>query len=247
MADLSGKFVLVTGGSRGIGAAISKRLAQEGATILIHYEKNQSAAEKTKAEIERLGGKVVLTQGDVSQPSTVKDLFRQIRARFGRLDILVNNAGISQQFPLSEIDVDRFDHLFEVNVRAAALTIGEASRIMRAGGRIINITSVAAHSTYVGSAAYSATKAALEAITRVASTELGPLGITVNAVAPGLIETDMTQGFFNRSPEEIKEVVEETPLRRIGQPVDIANVVAFLASAESEWITGQVIVASGGR
>jgi len=247
MADLFGKFALVTGGSRGIGAAISKRLAQEGATILINYEKNQNAAERTKAEIEKLGGKVVISKGDISQPSTVKELFRQIRARFGRLDILVNNAGIGGHFTLSEMDIERFDHLFEVNVRAAALTIGEASRVMRAGGRIINITSVAAKSAHVGDAAYAATKAALEAMTRVASIELGPLGITVNAVAPGLIETDMTQGFFNRSPEEIKEVIEETPLRRIGQPIDIANVVAFLASAQSEWISGQVIIASGGR
>ena len=247
MSSLSEKVAIVTGGSRGIGAAISKRLSRDGAKLLINFGANDAAAESVKKDIEANGGEVYLMKGDVSNPHIIKELFDAATARFGGFHILINNAGISGHQPLGEIGVEFCDRLFAINLRAVLLTINEAARRMTEGGRIINISSIAARSALPGGAAYAATKAGVEAITRVAAAELGPRGITVNAVAPGATETDMLRRFFEEDKGEKTKMLQSTPLGRLGQPEDIADVVAFLASEDSRWITGQVIAASGGR
>jgi 3-oxoacyl-[acyl-carrier protein] reductase len=246
--ELENKVALITGGSRGIGAAISKRLASEGAHICINYKSNDNEANKLVKELEKEGVRAIAIQADLSKPSDVKALVASCVARLGGLDILVNNAGTAEVVPLSQVDESQIDRAFSLNVYGPLLAAKEAaSYLHKNGGRIINISSVAARGFHApGMAIYSASKAALEALTRGLAVEFGP-DVTVNSVAPGPTETDLLQQVAKQMPAEALAMVKErTILKRIGTPDDIAEVVAFLASNASRWVTGQTIDASGG-
>ena len=241
---LAGKIALVTGGSRGIGAAIALRLAEEGATVAVNYNSNKAAADKVVQQINELGSKAVAFQGNVSSEADSKKLIAEIGKAFGKIDVLVNNAGVYETLPIDGVTEQHIDYLLGVNVKGVILTTTEALKNFADGGRIINISSGAARMTMPGSSVYSATKAALDTLTRVWAQELGERKITVNGVAPGTTVSDM----FNAGvPEELKEVfIKKTALGRLGEPEDIAAVVAFLASDDGRWVTGYTIAADGG-
>lgn len=244
MAGLAGKVAVVTGASRGIGAAIAKRLAREGAIVLVNYHQNAAAAGRVVEEIEARGGEAEAIQGDLADLEQIQRLFREVQEGFGRLDILVNNAGTAEFRALEEVDAEHYRRQFDLNVRGVLFATREAAGRMGQGGRIVNISSGAAQSTPPTTTVYAATKAAIEAMTKCLANELGPRGITVNVVAPGLTETDLLQTVI---PKEAQEAMAaRTPLGRLGTPEDIAEVVAFLASDAARWVTGQVIAASGG-
>jgi 3-oxoacyl-[acyl-carrier protein] reductase len=245
MSGLQGKVAIVTGGSRGIGAAIARRLAREGVVVIVGYSRNPEAAQQVVAEIERAGGEAEAMQADVADLEQVQRLFAQTMQGFGRLDILINNAGVAEFRPLEAIDAAHYAHQFDVNVRGLLFATQEAAqRFGTEGGCIVNITSGAAKAAPPGASVYSATKAAVEAMTISHAAELGPRGIRVNAVAPGITETDMLQANI---PAEVQQsMIQTTALRRLGTPEDIADVVAFLASHEARWITGQILGANGG-
>ncbi|HZO89249.1 MAG TPA: glucose 1-dehydrogenase [Chthonomonadaceae bacterium] len=241
----TGKVAIVTGASRGIGAAIARRLARDGVAVVVNYNRNAEAAGKLVAEIEARGGAAVAIQADVGVQEQITQMFAQTMERYGRLDILVNNAGVAEFRPLEAIDEADFHRQFIVNVGGVLFATQEAARcIGKEGGRIINITSGAAQAAPPRTSVYSATKAAVQAMTRSHAAELGPRNITVNAVAPGPTETDMLREVI--PPEQQRVMIEMTALRRLGTPEDIADVVAFLASEEARWVTGQVIGVSGG-
>ncbi len=245
MTGLKGKVAIVTGGSRGIGAAISRRLAGDGAIVIVGYSQNLEAAKRVVAEIEQAGGEAEAISADVSDLAQVRRLFTETMQGFGRLDILINNAGVGEFRPLEAVDEDHYIRLFGVNVRGLLFATQEASNLFGPeGGRIINITSGAAQSAPPGGSVYSASKAAVEAMTKSHAAELGPRNITVNAVAPGLTMTDMLDANIPKAVQQA--MVEHTALRRLGTPNDIADVVAFLASHEGRWITGQIVGANGG-
>lgn len=246
MSKLTGKVAIVTGGSRGIGAAISRKLAAEGAKIVVNYTKNADAANRVAQAIVESGGEARAAQADISDSVQGKWLVAETVAYFGYLDILVNNAALSGNGmrPLTSIDEAHYDSLFNLNVRGLLFLTQVAAQVMRDGGRIINISSGAAVVSPPGMAVYSASKAAVEALTKSIASELGPRQITVNVVSPGVTETDMLHETL--SPEMCKAMIRQTPLGRLGQPEDIAEAVAFLVSDEARWITGQVIHASGG-
>jgi 3-oxoacyl-[acyl-carrier protein] reductase len=242
---LAGKVAVVTGGSRGIGAAIALRLAQEGATVAITYTKNKKAAEDVVASISKLGNTAVAIRADVASASDTKHLVDELGKKLGKIDVLVNNAGVWEGGALDQLDLDQYQRIFDTNVKGVLATTLAALKLIPNGGRIINLSSVAAEVALPGMSVYSASKAALEALTRIWAQELGPRNITVNAVAPGTTVTDM---FNDALPaEETKQaMIEKTALRRLGQPDDIAAVVAFLASKDGGWVTGQSIRADGG-
>ena len=246
MNRLSGKTALVTGGSRGIGAAIVRRLAAEGANVAINYANSAKAANELAAEITKAGGKAKAFQADISRPEDVKRLLGEVHAALGTLDILVNNAGVWDNRPLAEVTPDFYERLYKTNVFAHILVSAEALRHFggpERGGRIISISSVAADIAIPNGSVYSSTKAAINALTVNWAAELGPRKITVNAVAPGVTETEMVAA----APEAFKAgAISKTPLGRLGRPDDIADVVAFLSSDEARWVTGQVIRVSGG-
>lgn len=245
MNGLQGKVAVVTGASRGIGAAIARRLARDGAVVIVGYSQNQVAAQQVVREIEQSGGEAEAIRADVADLEQVKQLFAETMQGFGRLDILVNNAGVAEFRPLEAIDAAHYAHQFDVNVRGLLFATQEAAQRFGAeGGCIVNITSGAAKAAPPGTSVYSATKAAVEAMTLSHAAELGPRQIRVNAVAPGITETDMLQA--NMPAPVQKAMIETTALRRLGTPEDIADVVAFLASHEARWITGQVLGVSGG-
>ncbi len=241
---LAGKVALVTGGSRGIGTAIAKRLAEEGATVAFTYSKNKNSAEKVLKEINQDESKAYAYKADVASDKEVNLLIDQIKRDHGKLDILVNNAGVWEGGPLQEVDVEQFDRIFDVNVRGVIATTKAALSVLQDGGRIINISSVAATFATPGMSIYSASKAALDSLTKIWAQELGARQITVNGVAPGTTATDM----YNQAlSEEAKAAFnEKTALKRVGEPEDIASVVAFLASKDGGWITGKTIAADGG-
>jgi 3-oxoacyl-[acyl-carrier protein] reductase len=240
---LVGKVAIVTGGSRGIGAAIALRLAAEGATVAITYASNKTAADKTVKEIEELGVKAVSFKADVASKDDTDALVAELR-KLGKIDILVNNAAIFLGGPIDQVGLDQYDQLFNTNVRGVVATTLAALPYLNDGGRIINISSGAARASIPGFSLYSATKGAIEALTRVWAQDLGKRQITVNAVAPGTTETDMlNQGV----PDEAKgSFIEKTALGRLGQPSDIADAVAFLASNDGRWVTGKTLDADGG-
>jgi 3-oxoacyl-[acyl-carrier protein] reductase len=241
---LAGKVALVTGGSRGIGAAIALRLAQEGAKVAISYAQNKNAADEIIEKISKLGSKATAFKANVSSESETKNLIAEVAKSFGSIDILVNNAGVWEMMPLDQIDLDHYHRLFDVNVKGVIATTTAALKKMSDGGCIINLSSVAAKFAFPGSSVYSATKAALEALTRVWAQELGKRKITVNAVAPGATLTDMLN---NGAPDDMRQMmIAKTALGRLGEPEDIAAAVAFLASPDGRWITGQSIVCDGG-
>ena len=246
MSDRSfeGKAVLVAGGSRGIGAAVARRFASLGASVSVGYRSDRASAEALVAEIAAAGGTAVAVAGDVAIPAQARAMVRQAHDAFGRLDVLVNAAGVGPYLPLAEIDEAHCRAIFDTNVLGAImLTQAAAALLPSPGGRIVHFASRLAFNPIPTSAVYSASKAAVVTLVHGFARELGPRGITVNAVAPGVIETDMTADILRERGDQI---LAATPLRRIGQPDDIAGVVAFLASPDAGWVTGRTIIADGG-
>jgi 3-oxoacyl-[acyl-carrier protein] reductase len=244
MSQLSGKTALVTGGSRGIGAAIARRLAADGAGVVVNYATNQAAADEVVRSILKSNGKAVAMRADLSDLEQIAPLIDSTIGQFGRLDILVNNAAMSERRPLEQIDPENYAKQFDLNVRGLLFTIQAAAKHMTAGGRIINITSGIVRVRTPAASVYAATKAAVEAITRCLAAELGPRQITVNSVAPGITDTEMLQSFMPQAVQSA--LVSQTPLGRLGTPEDIADAVAFIASDAARWITGEVIPVNGG-
>jgi 3-oxoacyl-[acyl-carrier protein] reductase len=242
---LENKVAIVTGASRGIGAGIARRLAADGAAVIVNYSQNGAVAEALVAEIEAGGGRATAIGANVSDLAQIAGLFERTLATYERLDILVNNAGVAEFLPLEAITSEHCRHQFEVNVFGLLFAMQEAARRFGdSGGRIINISSGAALSAPPTGSVYSATKAAVDTLTRSIASELGPRGITVNVVAPGFTDTAMFRAVMgNADPHEL---AARTPLRRIGTVEDIADVVAFLASEEARWVTGQIIGVNGG-
>ena len=244
---LSGKVALVTGASKGIGASIAKHLAAAGASVVVNYSSSKAGADKVVAEITAAGGKAVALQADVSSPADIVKLLAGTKAAYGKLDILVNNSGVYEFSPLEAITPEHFHRQFNINVLGLLLTTQEAVKLFPAtGGSIINIGSVVSSITPPASAVYSGTKGAVDAITGVLAKELGPKGIRVNSLNPGIVETEGTHtaGFIGSDFE--KHATTQTPLGRTGQPQDIAKVAVFLASDDAGWITGEYLRAGGG-
>lgn len=246
MSKLTGKVALVTGASKGIGAAIATALAAEGASVVVNYASSKEGAEAVVARITAGGGKAVAVRGDVSKQADAKALVDAAVQQFGRLDVLVNNSGVYGFAPLEEITEDDFHRHFNVNVLGLLLTTQAASPHLGEGASIINISSIVTRITPPHSAVYTGTKGAVDAITGALSRELGPRRIRVNAINPGMIETEGTHtaGFVGSDFE--KDVIRQTPLGRVGQPQDIASIAVFLASDDSAWMTGEQLLAGGG-
>jgi 3-oxoacyl-[acyl-carrier protein] reductase len=243
--DLTGKTAVITGGSRGIGRAIALRLATQGADVCFSYRGNAPAAEETAAAIRELGRRAVPVQADVTQPEAAELLVKTAIAELGKVDILVNNAGITRDDLIMRMSIDAWKEVLETNLFGAFYAIKAVTRpMLRArGGRIINITSVSGQAGQMGQANYSSAKAGLIGLTKATARELASRGITVNAVAPGFVLTELTQDL----PQELMgQITERTPLGRFGTPEEIASAVAFLASDEAAYITGQVLAVDGG-
>jgi 3-oxoacyl-[acyl-carrier protein] reductase len=244
LMNTANKTALVTGASRGIGAAIARRLAADGFTVLVNYAGSAAEADALVAEIEFAGGRAVAAPGDVTDPSAVARLFEGAEAAFGGVDVLVNNAGIMRLASIAESDDALFDSQVAVNLKGTFNTLREASRRLREGGRIINLSTSIVGMTPPTYGVYAATKAAVEAMTHVLTKELRGRNITVNAVAPGPTATRL---FLDGKPQEVVDrLAKQAPLERLGQPEDIAATVAFLAGPDGTWINGQVLRANGG-
>jgi 3-oxoacyl-[acyl-carrier protein] reductase len=243
---LAGKVALVTGGSRGIGAAICLRLAADGAKIVVNYARSQKEADEVVAAIKGAGGEAVAVQADVGKPADIAKLFEGTKKAFGRLDILVNNAAIMQRLFLPEVTAETIDAHFNVNVRGYLLCAKAASEMMTSGGSIINVGSAISRMAYPGAVVYTATKGAIDCMTRVLAAELGPKGIRVNVLAPGSTRTDMNSEKSGKTKEEERQEIEMTALRRQGEPLDIADAAAFLCSDDARWVTGSWLDVSGG-
>jgi 3-oxoacyl-[acyl-carrier protein] reductase len=246
MKNLQGKVALVTGASKGIGAAIALELAARGAAVAVNYAGSKAGADKVVAEIKAAGGKAVAVQADLSNPDGIGPFVKSVADQLGPIDILVNNAGVYEFGPLEQVSPAQFNKMFNLNVLGLLLTTKEAvARFNPKGGSVINISSVAANGV-PGAAVYSATKGAVDSASAALAQELGSKKIRVNSLSPGMIVTEGVQAAgFVGSDFEI-ESVQRTPLGRIGQPQDIASIAAFLASDESGWVNGQTIQAAGG-
>jgi 3-oxoacyl-[acyl-carrier protein] reductase len=245
---LKDKVAVVTGASKGIGAAIALRLAAEGAAVVVNYAASKEGAERVVAEVVGKGGKAVAVQADVSKQADIRRLFAEAKKAFGRLDVLVNNAGIYEFAPLEEITADHFHKQFNLNVLGLILATQEAVKHFGpAGGSIINISSVVATTGVPTASVYSATKAAVDAVTRALAKELGPRRIRVNSINPGMVETEGLHATGIKESDFRKQIEAQTPLGRIGQPQDIAPAAAFLASSDASWITGETLTISGGN
>ena len=245
---LDGKVAIVTGASKGIGAAIAVQLAAEGAAVVVNYSSDKRGAERVVGEINGNGGHAVAVQANLSEEAGVRQLFTQADAAFGgRLDVLVNNAGVYEFVPLEQVTPELFHKMFDLNVLGLLLASREAAkRFGPDGGSIVNVSSIAARSAPANTSVYSSTKAAVDAVTRSLSQELGPRKIRVNSLNPGMVETEgvHSAGFLE---SDFRKVVEsQTPLGRIGQPGDIAPAAVFLASDDARWITGEVLYVGGG-
>jgi len=244
---LEGKVAVVTGASKGIGASIAKHMAAEGAAVVVNYASSKAGADKVVAEIVKHGGRAVAVHADVSKQADVQRLFAETKKAFGKLDILVNNAGIYKFAPLSEVTPEHFYEQFDLNVLGLLLATQEAVKLFGpAGGSVINISSVAATMSFPNISVYGATKAAVNSITRNLAAELGPHKIRVNAINPGMVETEGVHTAGIADSEMRKQTEAQTPLGRIGQPQDIAPAAVFLASSDSSWITGETLYISGG-
>ncbi len=246
MTNLQGKVALVTGASKGIGAAIARELAARGAAVAVNYSGSKAGAEKVVADIKAAGGKAIAVQADLSNPDSVGPFVKTVADQLGPIDVLVNNAGIYEFGPLDRITPEHFHKQFDLNVLGLLLTTKEAvAHFNPNGGSVINISSVAADGLG-GGAVYSATKGAVDSVSAALAQELGAKKIRVNSVNPGMVVTEGVQaaGFVGSDFE--KEAVQRTPLGRVGQPEDIASIAAFLASDESTWVNGQTIHAAGG-
>jgi len=246
MSKLKDKVAVVTGASKGIGAAIAKALAAEGASVVVNYASSKEGAERVVADIAKTGGKAVAVQGDVAKQADVQRIFAETQKKFGKLDVLVNNAGVYEWSPLGEITEEQFHRQFNTNVLGTILASQEAVKHFNGAGNIINIGSTVTEITPPASSVYTGTKGAVDAITRVLAKELGPRKIRVNSINPGVVETEGThEGGFIGSDFQ-KQIEAQTPLGRIAQPGDIAPIAVFLASDDSGWLTGETVVASGG-
>jgi 3-oxoacyl-[acyl-carrier protein] reductase len=246
MSKLTGKVAVVTGASKGIGAAIAKSLAAEGACVVVNYASSKTGADTVVASITAAGGKAVAVGGDVSKAAEAQGIIDAAIKNFGRLDILVNNSGVYEFLPIEGITEAHYNKIFNVNVLGLLLTTQAAVKHLGEGGSIINIGSVVSSLTPPASAVYTATKGAVDAITGVLAKELGPRKIRVNSINPGMVETEGVHaaGFIGSDFE--KGAVAQTPLGRIGQVDDIATVATFLASDDAKWITGELLRAGGG-
>jgi 3-oxoacyl-[acyl-carrier protein] reductase len=246
MGKLDGKVAVVTGASKGIGAAIAKSFAAEGASVVVNYATSKEGAEKVVSSITAAGGKAVAVKGDVSKAADAKAIIDKAVETYGHLDVLVNNSGVYEFAPLEAITEEQFHKIFNINVLGTLLTTQAAARHLGEGGSIINIGSAVTNLTPPNSAVYTGTKGAIDAITGVLARELGSRKIRVNALNPGIVETEGTHaaGFIGSDFEH--GAVAQTPLGRVGQPKDIATAALFLASDDSGWATGEKIVVSGG-
>ena len=246
MSKLAGKVAVVTGASKGIGAAIAKSLAAEGASVVVNYASSKTGADKVVADITKAGGKAVAVAGDVSKAAGAQGIVDAAVKQYGHLDILVNNSGVYEFSPIESVTEEQFHRQFNVNVLGLLLTTQAAVKHLGEGGSIINIGSGASRLTPPNSAVYSGTKGAVDAITGVLAKELGPKKIRVNTINPGMVETEGTHsaGFIGSDFE--KAMVAQSPLGRIGQPDDIAEIAVFLASNDSRWLTGEQLLATGG-
>lgn len=248
MNKLNGKVAVVTGASKGIGASIAEHLAAEGASVVVNYASSKAGADAVVARITDKGGKAVAIQGDVSRPQDIQRLFSETKRAYGKLDILVNNAGTYEFAPLEDITPEHIQKHFNLNVAGLLLTTKEAVMLMGPeGGSIINIGSIVGPMPAPQASAYSASKAAVDAITVSLSQELGPRKIRVNSLNPGMVETDGLRASGLHEGEFREQQEKTTPLGRIAQPDDIAVAATFLAGDDARWITGQVIVAAGGK
>jgi len=244
---LTDRVAIVTGASKGIGAGIAKSLAAAGAKVAVNYASGREDAQRVVAEITAHGGKAIAVQGDVAKADDVRRLFAATKEAFGRLDVLVNNAGVFQFDPLEAVTEQEFHREFDINVLGTLLATQEAARHFGpSGGSVINISSIVSTNPVVNSVVYSATKAAVDSITRTLAKELGARNIRVNAIAPGGVETEGVHRVGVIGSEFQKEMIARTPLGRFGQPDDIARVAVFLASDDAAWITGERLAVSGG-
>jgi len=247
MSKLENKVAIVTGASKGIGAAIARHLADAGAAVVVNYASSKDGAERVVADITRAGGRAIAVQADVARPEQIERLFAETRRAFGRLDILVNNAGVYEFAPLEDITPEHFHRHFDLNVLAVLLVSRAAlAQFGGDGGSIVNISSFASTLTPPQSAVYSASKAAVDAVTRTLAKELGPRGIRVNAINPGMIQTEGVRAAGMDAGDFRKQLEAQTPLGRIGQTQDVAPAVVFLASPDAGWITGETLVIGGG-
>jgi 3-oxoacyl-[acyl-carrier protein] reductase len=244
---LAGKTALVTGASKGIGASIAKHLAAEGASVVVNYSSDQAGADRVVSEITTAGGKAVAVKANVAEPAEIESLVAESVKAFGGIDILINNAGVYQFAPLEEITPELFHRQFNINVLGLLLTTQAAVRHFPAGGgAIVNISSVVSTLGLPGGSVYGGTKAAVDAATRSLAKELGPRGIRVNSINPGMVGTEGTATAGIDGSDFQKSVIATTPLGRIGVPQDIATAAVFLASSDSSWITGETLFISGG-
>jgi 3-oxoacyl-[acyl-carrier protein] reductase len=247
MSKLAGKVAVVTGASKGIGAGIAKGLAAEGAAVVVNYASSRDGADRVVADITAKGGKAIAIQASVSNAADVRRLFAETVKAFGSLDVLVNNAGVYQFSPLEDVTEDEFHRQFNTNVLGLLLTTQEAVKHFgAAGGSVINIGSTATQINMPTTSVYTATKGAVDSITRVLAKELAPKKIRVNSINPGGVETEGTHTLGIIGSDLEKQMVALTPLGRMGQPEDIAPVAVFLASSDSGWLTGEILLASGG-
>ena len=244
---LAGKVAVVTGASKGIGAAIAKALAAEGASVVVNYASSKAGADKVVSAISAAGGKAIAVQADVSKREDIEHLFSATKKAFGRFDILVNNAGIYEFSPIEGITEGHFHKQFDLNVLGLLLTSREAAKYFGPeGGSIVNLSSLASSLTPPNASVYSATKAAVDALTKSLASELGPRKIRVNAINPGMVITEGVVAAGISESDFRKQMEAQTPLGRIGEPDDIAPAAVFFASADSSWITGETLVIAGG-
>jgi 3-oxoacyl-[acyl-carrier protein] reductase len=244
MSSNASPVAIVTGASRGIGAAIAQRLARDGFTVVVNYAGDAQAAAAVASNIEAAGGRALTAQADVADPAAVRRLFDAAETAFGGVDVLVNNAGVLQQAPLIDADDAQYDRVLDINLKGSFNTMREAGHRLREGGRIINFSSSLVGTLLPTYGVYVASKAAVEAMTHILSKELRGRRITVNAVAPGPTATEL---FLKGKPDAlVEQLAKAAPLERLGTPEDIANVVAFLAGPDGSWVNGQVLRANGG-
>lgn len=238
------RVAVVTGGSRGIGRACASVLGREGYGVVVNYASNQDEAVKAVAEVEESGGSAVAVQGDVADEAAIAAVFERAEAEFGRVDVVVHAAGRMPLSPLVDLDLDVLDSLYRTNIRGTFVVDQQAARRLRPGGSIVNFSTSVAGTSFPTYGAYAASKGAVEALTRVLARELRGRDVTVNAVAPGPTATDLF--LDGKSDEQVQHLADAVPLERLGQPTDIAGVVAFLAGTDGHWINGQIVRANGG-
>ncbi len=244
---LEGKVAVVTGASKGIGASIALHLAAEGAAVVVNYSSSKEGADRVVAEIVGKGGKAIAVQANVARQADIQRLFAETKKAFGHLDILVNNAGIYEFAPIENVTAEHFHKMFDLNVLGLILASQEAVKHFGpAAGNIVNISSVAATAALPTTSVYSATKAAVDAVSKSLAKELGPRNIRVNSINPGMVETEGVHAAGIADSDFRKQIESQTPLGRIGQPQDIAPAAVFLASSDSAWITGETLYISGG-